>query len=163
MSTPGYPDRFKRAITRSERPDPPKKEEPPQGDLKVAGKWGSFTVPAIVVTGFLSLLGGKVWDSGKAELIRSDIQELRQDTRTWRDEDRASIREIRTRLDLEHQYTKRNIPIIVKVIERQAPSAKFVWEQGWQPDVDFEPSPLGGIAPKLQPSLALIRPPVWDN
>ncbi len=165
---PGIPSRFKRALSRSDRPMQSARETlpgppalQPSGDMKASGKWGSFQIPAVVLTGLLSLLGGKAWDSTRSTEIRSDIRELAQETRDARDADRAAIRTLRQQLDEEHQYTKRDIPILAKVIERQNPSAKLVWDQGWQPDVDFEPAPLGGSAPKVQPSLALVRPPVW--
>lgn len=164
---PGVPSRWKRM--RSYRPPAhiatlpgPEATPAPAGDVKVTSKWGSFSVPVVLVTGLLSLVGGKVWDSGRAAEINASLQELARDTREARDEDRAHIRDLNTRLNEEHQYTKHNIPIIVRVVERQAPAAKFAWESGWQPDVDFLAPPLGGNAAPLQPSSALVRPPSWD-
>lgn len=162
---PGMPSRWKRPIRfsapaphRDTLPGPP--SAGPSGDLKVAGKGWSLNVPAVVVTGLLALAGGKAW--GAAE-IKEDIHELTKTTREWRDEDRAAIRQQADNLAKEHQFTKKDIPIIVAVVRRQSPNAKLVWANGWEPDVDFYPAPLSGTAPVLQPTEALIKPPSFDE
>lgn len=161
---PGVPSRWKRM--RSYRPTavtlPGPEAVQLSGDMKVTSKWGSLSVPVVVITGLLSLVGGKVWDSGRAAEINASLRELAKDTRDARDEDRARIRDLNTRLNEEHQFTKHNIPIIARVVERQQPNAKFLWETGWQPDVDFLAPPLGGSSAPLQPASALVRPPTWD-